>query len=120
MDEMTQEEALRHAAALVGRALKETETRCGCCGSSSTTASPKGQRHLPGEKHCASFTRYKAKIATVTMSRPPCRRRFDGTVRVSGRKAGYAGASQTATDAACPPGGLPPSPETGVRGVVRG
>jgi hypothetical protein len=29
MDEISQEEALRQAAALVGRALKETEARCG-------------------------------------------------------------------------------------------
>ncbi len=32
MDEITQEEALRQAAALVGRALKETEARCGVLG----------------------------------------------------------------------------------------
>lgn len=32
MSEMTQEEALRQADALVGRALKETEARCGVLG----------------------------------------------------------------------------------------
>jgi hypothetical protein len=32
MDEITQEEALRQAAALVGAALKETEARCGVLG----------------------------------------------------------------------------------------
>ena len=32
MSEMTQEDALRHADALVGQALKETETRCAVLG----------------------------------------------------------------------------------------
>jgi hypothetical protein len=44
MDETTQEEALRQAAALVGRALKETEARCGVLGQFINDCESKGPK----------------------------------------------------------------------------
>jgi hypothetical protein len=44
MDEITQDEALRQAAALVGRALKETEARCGVLGQFINDCESKGPK----------------------------------------------------------------------------
>ena len=63
MSEITQEEALRLADALVEQALKETEARCSVLGSSSTTASMRDQKPQPGVRHSASFMRYTATAA---------------------------------------------------------
>lgn len=45
MDEMTQEEALRQAASLVGRALRETEARCGVLGQFINDCEAKGSKN---------------------------------------------------------------------------
>jgi hypothetical protein len=47
MSEMTQEEALRHADALVGRAVKEAEARCAVLGQYVNDCDSKGSR-TPG------------------------------------------------------------------------
>ena len=44
MSEMTQEEALREAEALVGQALKETETRCAVLGQYISDCESKGSK----------------------------------------------------------------------------
>lgn len=63
MSEITQEEALRQADALVGQALRETEARCTLLGQYINDCDNNGSKPQPGARHSANFMRYTATAA---------------------------------------------------------